>query len=81
MTRLGEFLPFGLIFECPGEFFGGKYWPKKVVTFSATFGYSNFFTFYMFTLISSFKDWFVVGILSVQKQFGVDALDSQIELR
>ncbi len=31
-------------------------------------------------LIRSFREWFVVGILSFEKCFGVDVLDFQIEL-
>jgi hypothetical protein len=38
------------------------------------------FWYYAFTRISSFKTWFVVGILRFQKWFDVDVFGFQIEL-
>jgi hypothetical protein len=37
--------------------------------------------FYIFTILSTFKAWFVVGILRVRKWFDVDVLGFQIEFR
>jgi hypothetical protein len=63
----------------PRYFFGGGgYIMQKVVTFWATFVYSNFF--FIFTIIGSFKAWFAMGILRVQKGLNVDVFYFQIEL-
>ncbi len=73
VTRLGKNLPFGL----PWVIFGGNNQPKKVLPFWANF-LKQFF--YIFMLIRRFRAWFVVGILSFEKCFGVDVLDFQIEV-
>jgi hypothetical protein len=46
--------------------------------FWATFCLCKYITF--FTILSSFKTWFIVGILRFQKQCDVNVLDFQIEL-
>jgi len=64
--------------------FGGSLWffermkePKNNGDFLGYFLFKQIY--YIFTKISSFKTWFVVGILRFQKWFDVDVLDFQIE--
>ncbi len=73
MTRLGEISPFGLPFEV--------FWVKIVAQKSGNIlGYFSLHFLFIFTLISSFKAKYAVGILWVQQWFDVDVLDFQIEL-
>jgi hypothetical protein len=74
VTRLDKILPFGLLFKGSRDFLVANSSPKSGT--GNNFGYfCPKASFYIFTLISSFKAWFVGGILS----FFFYVLDFQIE--
>jgi hypothetical protein len=77
VTRLGDFCQLGYFWKLIMIF-----WKDEVAQNNDSFlGYFLFKRiYYIFTSISSYKTWFVVGILRFQKWFDVDVLGFQIEL-
>ena len=75
VTRCGEILPFGLLFEGLGDFFLEKVAEKNgdILGYFLIWSKSS-----IFTLISSFKTCFDVDILNFIISFVVDVLDFQI---
>ncbi len=79
VTRLGKILPFGLLLKTQAIFGGrvGVSSPKSWWHFGVLLPRANIL--YIFTVISSFKAWFVAAILRVIKWFNVDVLEFQIQ--
>ncbi len=70
--------PIGLLFEVHSDFLKRKSDPKKLCHFGLLLLLGTFF--YIFTQISCFKTWFVVGILRFQKGSDVKVSNTLIEL-
>jgi len=59
------------------DFLTGRSGPNKWQYFGLLFAKANLL---YFKLISNFKEWFVVGILRIQKQFDVHVFDFEVEV-
>ncbi len=77
VTKLGSFIKIGLLFKLTVIFWKDEVSPKN----GNIFGYFSFNQFfYIFTVISSFKTRFAIGILKFQKWFDVDVFNFQIDV-
>ncbi len=77
VTRLGNFLPIGLLLEAHYDFFKDEV-AQRNGDILCYFLLKQIY--YIFTSISSFITWFVVGILRFQKRSDVDVLGFQIKI-